>query len=196
MRAPKIVNLDPYDIPAHLIPPGMMYQWVAKKSLGENDPHWQAMLDAGWAVVPYHRLMAHYRGRHQMDDGSGGILIGGQALMERTRDASKIARDKEIDKASVNASASRNIAIDLVSEFNLSAHEIATAQSMKLSSGQYAAWRVKMIAEGRDASIIVGGVGEKLMFGSQPAQRVAKFKWIGWLFDLISTATPKDDDNV
>src|SRR6185369_12929307 len=187
MARGKIVNLDPFEIPAHLTPPGMIYQWVAKKSHGEIDPHWQTMLNAGWTAVPYQRLEAHYKGRYRFGDV---VMIGGQVLMERTRDASKIAREKEMDQASINATSGRSIAIDLTSEFNLSAFEIETAQSMKLSSGQYAAWRVKMIADGKDPSIIVGSIGGKLMFANMPKPRVSRHKWLSWLFDLIATDAP------
>ena len=68
---------DPYDIPAHLIPPGMVYQWVAKKNAGHKgfgriDPQYQAMTEAGWVEVPYKRLEEFYRGRYRGEETEKG----------------------------------------------------------------------------------------------------------------------------
>ena len=74
--------LDPYEIPQHLIPPGMIYQWVSKKTFGEIDPQYQTMLDAGWTNVPYRRLEGHFRGKYRGGVGyEEEIRIGGQVLM-------------------------------------------------------------------------------------------------------------------
>jgi hypothetical protein len=181
----SIKHQDPYEIPAHLIPPGMIYQWVAKKSFGQIDKQLQSMLDAGWTRVPYGRLEQHFRGRYR-GDSNDEISVGGQVLMERIRDVSKIARDKEMDQAVINSGSGRDISIDLVSRINLSAFEIETAKSMSLSSSQYAAWRVKQIAEEKDPSIIVGCHGGKLMFSTMPKRFVVKYGWLKWLFNLIS----------
>lgn len=183
-------SFDPYEIPAHLIPPGMIYQWCSKETFGRPDPQFRNMEEAGWTKVPYQRLEKHFRGRHRYDNE---IMVGGQVLMERVREVSKVARDKEMDQAVINACSGRNISIDLVSQFNLSAFEIETAKTMGLSSSQYAAWRVKQIADGRDQSIILGCHGGRLMFASAPKRMVAKYKWLRWLFDLIAVETTESD---
>ncbi len=184
------VSVDPYEIPEHLIPPGMIYQWVSKRSFGQIDKQFQTMRDAGWTEVPYERLASHFKGKYRSE--VSGVLIGGQTLMERTREVSKIARDKEMDFASINANSGRAIGIDIVSKFNLSAFEIETARNMSLSSSQYAAWRIKQIQEGHDRSIIVGGINQDLMFAPAPKYMVPKRRWLGWLFKLISMETERD----
>lgn len=188
----SLKHIDPFEIPEHLVPPGMIYQWVAKKQFGQPDKRFQTMLDAGWTRVPYRRLESHYRGRYRGEDANE-IMIGGQVLMERTRDVSKIARDKEMDQAVINAGSGRDASIDLVSRFSLSAFEIETAKSMSLSSAQYAAWRVKQIAEEKDDSIIIGCHGQRLMFAPPPKHMVSKYTWLRWLFNLISVETKEQD---
>ncbi len=127
-------SLDPYEIPAHLIPPGMIFQWVSKKTeVNRIDPQYQQMLEAGWGEVPYERMEQHYCGHYR---GQGQeILIGGQVLMERARVASVMARENEIYKALINA-----------------------AQ------------------------------------GKPPVVRVAKYRWLNWLFNLISKETTEHFD--
>jgi hypothetical protein len=92
-----------------------------------------------------------------------------------------------------SASQGRDIAIDLVAKFNLSAFETETAASMSLSSSQYAAWRVKQIAEEKDDSIIIGTHGGRLMFSTMPMRAVPKYRWLRWLFNLISVETRETD---
>jgi len=172
----------------------MIYQWVSKNTFGGIDKQYQTMLDAGWTNVPYKRLERHFRGKYQGGPGyEDEIRIGGQVLMERIRDVSKIARDKEMDQAVVNANSGRDIAVDLAFRINLSAFEIETARSMSLSSSQYVAWRIRQIAEEKDPSIIMGCQGGQLMFSTMPKRFVAKYGWLKWLFNLISVETEETD---
>jgi hypothetical protein len=190
--AKPLVHLDPYEIPAHLIPPGIIYQWVAKKSGSRIDPQYQAMVEAGWGEVPYQRLEDHYRGRYR---GEGTeIQIGGEVLMERAKEMSVVARDKEIDKALVNAGTGRTASVNLVQHVRLSASELNTAASIKLSSPEYVARRMKMIAEGADDSLIRGWKGS-FMFIRPPTKRVVRHRWLGWLFNLISKETTEHFDD-
>ena len=45
---------DPFDVPAHLIPEGMVFQWCAKRadSTGDRERDYEKMIDAGWVLVP------------------------------------------------------------------------------------------------------------------------------------------------
>ena len=46
MTSKNIKFMDPFEVPEHLIPPGMIYQWVSKKSHGQIDPQYQTMLNS------------------------------------------------------------------------------------------------------------------------------------------------------
>ena len=187
-----LVNLDPYEIPPHLIPPGMIYQWVAKKSFGRIDPQYQAMIDAGWGEVPYKRMEEFYRGRYR---GEGTeILFGGQVLMERAKEMSVVSRDKEIDKAFSQAGSGRSVATNMTEHVRLSASEVDAAISLKLSSPEYISRKFMMIANGADDSLIRGFHGS-LMFIRPPAKRVPKHRWLNWLFNLISKETTEHFDD-
>ncbi len=189
--AKAIVSLDPYEIPAHLIPPGMICQWVAKKSGARIDPQYQAMTEAGWIEVPYHRLERHYRGHYRGQDNE--IIIGGQVLMERAREQSVVARDKEIDKAMINAQSGRNLPVNVLQNIRLSTNEVHAAAAANLSSAQYAALKISKIANGMDDSLIRGWNGS-LQFISPPKVRVVRNRWLGWLFNLISMETTEHFD--
>lgn len=189
--AKPLVQLDPYEIPAHLIPPGIMYQWVAKKSAGRIDPQYQAMVEAGWGEVPYKRLEGHYRGRYRSEGTE--ILIGGQVLMERAKEMSVVARDKEIDKAFLNAETGRDAPINLVQRVKLSARELEAAVAARLSTPEYAAAKIRLIACQQDDSLIRGW-GGSLMFIRPPTKRVPKHRWLNWLFNLISKETTEHFD--
>lgn len=179
-----LVNIDPYEIPSDLIPSGIIYQWVAKKEpSGRIDPQYQRMIEAGWGEVPYARMRKHYRGRYQ---GEGTeVLIGGQVLMERAKEMSVVARDKEIDQAFIQASQGRTTPVDLFPNIRLSAEELASAAALKLSSPEYIKRKITMIAGGADNSLLKGREGA-LMFVQPVNRRVAKYRWLNWLFDLIS----------
>ena len=177
---------DPYDIPQHLIPPGIIFQWVAKKSFGRIDPQYQAMIEAGWGEVPYKRLEDHFRGRYR---GEGTeILVGGQVLMERAKEMSVVARDKEIDKAFLQANQGRNAAVQITQHIAMSAEEVATANRLKMSTPEYAAMKLTMVSNGLDGSLVYGRDGS-LRFMERPKIRVAKYRWLNWLFDIISKET-------
>jgi len=181
---------DPYDIPRHLTPPGMTYQWVSKKTFGEIDRQYQTMLDAGWQPVPYVRLLDFYRGRYRGDGDT--VNIGGQVLMERALEQSKVARDKEMDKAVINANSGRDIGIDLVSRILMSAHDIKSAADAGMSSTQYAKKRIKDISDGRDFTYLSGWNGS-LQFTTPPVYRKERYRWLRWLFNLISKEDVHDD---
>lgn len=181
---------DPYEIPSDLIPPGMIYQWVAKKSGNRIDPQYQKMIEAGWGEVPYKRLESHYQGRYRGEETE--IQIGGQVLMERAKEMSVVARDKEIDLALQNAQVGRTAPVNLLQNVRLSREELAEAIAAKISSPEYISLKVMKMAQGADNSFIYGRDGS-LQFLRPPMTRVCKYRWLNWLFRMISKETECND---
>lgn len=177
---------DPFEIPARIIPAGVSYQWVVRKK-SAIDPQYQTMMEAGWRPVPY--------GRHDRDfttdycGASADFEFGGMVLMERPRDESNIARDREMDKACFNSGNGRRVGVNLTIGIRLSQTELSAAIDMGMTGGQYAARRLQMIADGSDESTVYGWDGS-LMFTARPEElkmRVPRHPWLHWLFEFIST---------
>lgn len=99
-RARKKSSTNPLDIPDHLIPDGMVYQWKRKSLYGKEDEHNMVHVqEAGaWSPVPAdregHGILGTKAGRSR-----GEIAQGGLVLMERPKELDDEARLEESQEA-------------------------------------------------------------------------------------------------
>lgn len=96
-RARKKVSSDPLDIPKHLIPAGMIYEWKTKFVYGQESDHHMAYLqDAGaWSPVPADRPGHERLGTKHSREKRGEIGWFGLVLMERPVKLDNEARAEE-----------------------------------------------------------------------------------------------------
>lgn len=178
------VSSDAFDIPARLIPAGVIYQWCSK----EPAKDFQKFIAAGWQAVPFGRHDTFFSEERYAAPG-GTIEYGGCVLMERCRDQSLQEREMEMDQACLNAGNGRRVAINVTMNMRLSHRELEAAKACAISGQLWATRKMHMIADGSDLSEIHGWDGS-LMFKLpelRPLQRRPKFLWLRWLFNLIST---------
>lgn len=181
---------DPFDVPSHIIPKGMTYQWVAKTIMGEPHPSYKSMIEAGWIAVPAHRHPTEFRSF----DEQGNVCIGGQVLMGRMNEVSNEALLIDQDKAHRNAGASARLVKYGDVPITLNAHEMAEATRIGVSCEQWALRRMKMIAEGRERDMALVcdwpiddiAMPQALRF-EKIKTRQPKHSCLRWLFNLIST---------
>lgn len=177
---------DPFDVPAHLIPPAVIYQWCAHEVLGESDPHYQQMLQGGWIPVPRLRHADYFGDKY--DGGDGTIQYGGQVLMERPRTDSSIAREREIDDACRNAHTGRLVVVPLTIPVNLTAEELQAAKGFRMAGSEYAAKQIQLMTSGVDPDVYLRGQNGALKFDVLPQRVLRRARWraLTWLFNLIS----------
>lgn len=175
---------DPFDVPSHIIPKGMTYQWVAKTIMGDPHPSYKAMIEAGWIAVPAHRHPTVFRSF----DEQGNVCVGGQILMGRMNEISNEALLIDQDKAHRNAGASARYVKYGDVPILLSKSEMNEAARLGVSCEQWALRRMKMIAEGRVRGIALVAddidVPQALRFVKV---RHPRHRCLTWLFNLIST---------
>jgi hypothetical protein len=179
------LSRDPFDIPAHLLPPGIVYQWCAKTQFGKIDPQYQTMLDAGWRAVPFQRHADFFP--QSYSDTFGTIQYGGQVLMERAKVVSDVRRETELDSACINAKQGRVVAVELALRLRLSASELESARAVQLSGSQYASRRIQMMADGVDDNLNLRGSNGALWFDRWEPPKVRRaYRGFAWLLNLIS----------
>ena len=182
-------QVDPFDIPPHLVPPGMSYQWCSKKVMGLIDPAYRRYLDAGWCAVPPKRHADFFPSSYT--NPVGEIEYGGCVLLERNLTKTDLAREREIDAACLNARNGRTVAIDLVVRVRLSHEELDAAKTCDQTSSQYSSRRIQLMAEGCDNDLCLYGWDGALLFGKKKhvPRLVPRFAVLKWLFNLISKET-------
>lgn len=99
-RARKKSSQNPLDVPAHLIPAGMKYEWKRKSLYGKEDEHNMVFVqEAGaWSPVPSdragHGVLGTKGSRARGEIGHGGLI-----LMERPVELDNEARQEEYAEA-------------------------------------------------------------------------------------------------
>jgi len=86
----KLKRSDPFDIPPHMVPAGLKYEWIAKTIMREPYEGYAKALKAGWTPVPaqWHRPF------YDPDDfPDGPVEYGGQVLLCHHK-----PRDEELDR--------------------------------------------------------------------------------------------------
>lgn len=185
---------DPFDVPAHLLPPGMIYQWCAKEVRGAVDRQYQQMLEAGWMPVPRLRHGDFFGEKYQGDNGS--IQFGGQVLMERPRTESKTKREDEIDQACVMGQRGRLVVVETAIPIRLSVEDLRMAQAQNLVGSEYAIHRIRLAEQGIDENVYLRGRAGAFDFCVPPRVVGRHCRWpaLDWLFNLISREEEMDDD--
>jgi hypothetical protein len=178
---------DPFDFPLSIIPRGLSYQWCAKELMGEPHPQYKTMVDGGWLPVPAKR----HPGVFRKTDADGNVAFGGQVLMCRLIEVTHEAKERNDDKAHLQAHATaRQVSVVVDLQIRLSRAEMDAAVASGISCHQYAVRRISRIEEGRDRGTVLRGPvdihypDDYLEFSRE---RRPKHKWLRGLFNLIST---------
>lgn len=189
MGAVRQESIDPFDFPASIIPPGMVYQWCTKELCGEPYPGFRKMLEAGWSPVPAHRHRHVFRNKV---DENGDVAFGGQVLMSRMSEVSQEAQELSDDAAHRNAAVrSRLVNFENI-VFRLSRDEMNEAATKGVSCRQYALQLLGRMQAGLDPDIIVQSDFVNRDYDSFPValvfarRRVPRHRWLKWLFHMIS----------
>ena len=178
---------DPFEFPLSIIPKGMVYQWCTRTVLGNPDPSFTAMVEGGWMPVPVHRHPKVFTRRVDID---GNVAVGGQVLMCRLEEVSQEAQAINEDAAYRNAGAAARLVKLGDIPFHLSSEDAASAHDLGISCQQYALRRMKRMADGFDRNTRIRGDIESPYgptgFLEFCATRQSRYRWLCWLFNLIS----------
>ena len=88
--------IDPFDIPADMIPDGVSLEWKAIEVLGQENPTEQrSWKDQGW--LPACKSM--FPGYYGKEGDTGSIIVNGMLLMERPMHLTLEAKAEDLQRA-------------------------------------------------------------------------------------------------